>query len=75
MHMMEMIASVAAHVSSDCHRKSLVQHATEFRELSQTTLTDEPALGVISDRYRELIRLVEDDEYRKHVTRTNDWSS
>ncbi|MGB7347206.1 MAG: DUF2254 domain-containing protein [Pirellulaceae bacterium] len=74
-HMMEMIASIAAHVSSDRHRKSLVQHASEFRELSQTMLKNEQAFKVISDRYRELIKLVDDDEYRKHITRTDDWSS
>jgi len=74
-HMVEMIASIASHVSTDLHRKSLVEHATEFRELSQATLKDEQALSVISHRYRELIKLVEDDEYREHVTRTDDWSS
>ena len=72
-HMMEMIAKIASHVSTDCHRELLADHATRLREACQENLNDESALSVLSDRYRAIGKLVDDEEYRSHVKRTDDW--
>jgi uncharacterized membrane protein len=72
-HMMEMIAKVAVSASCDSHRRLLVKQAGALRRECKTTLNDQRGTELLSDRYRSIIRLLRNPEYRRQVLEAGNW--
>ena len=72
-HMMEMLVNIGVSASSLSRRRVLVRHASRLRKICNATLTDRDDLKIITSRYRSLIRLLRDSDYRNHLLRTGDW--
>ncbi|MGB7327301.1 MAG: DUF2254 domain-containing protein [Rubripirellula sp.] len=73
LHMMEMIAKVALSAKSDSHRRLLVKQAGALRSECEQTLNDERGIELLSARYRSIIWLLRDSEYRRQVLDTGNW--
>ncbi|MCS7469958.1 DUF2254 domain-containing protein [Stieleria sp. ICT_E10.1] len=72
-HMMEMIAKVAVSAPSESHRRLLVKHAAALRRTSKKTLHDERGVELLNERYRSIIWLLRDPDYRRQVIDTGNW--
>jgi uncharacterized membrane protein len=72
-HMMEMLAKIAAEVPSPAYRRLLVRHAGALRRECKRALSDKRGLELLSDRYRSMIWLLRDPAYRAHVMETGNW--
>ncbi|TWU25132.1 hypothetical protein Pla52o_14300 [Novipirellula galeiformis] len=72
-HMMEMIAKVALSASSQSHRRLLVRHGGALRRECKNVLNDRRGFLLLSDRYRSMVWLLRDPQYRRQVLDTGNW--
>ena len=72
-HMMEMIAKVVLSASHESHRRSLIRQAGALRRECRHSLNDQRGRTLLSDRYRSIVWLVRDSEYRRQVLETGNW--
>ncbi len=72
-HMMEMIAKVAVSASDESHRRILVRQAGALRRECKLVLKDQRGIELLSDRYRSIVWLLRDPEYRRQVLDTGNW--
>jgi len=72
-HMMEMLAKIAFETASESRRRELLKHGEKLRKACRRGMNSEEGMKLLTDRYRSMIRLSRDPEYRQHVLRTGDW--
>lgn len=72
-HMMEMLAKIAAVTDHSSRRRVLIQCGGRLRKECLKTLKDKNALKLLTDRYRSLIRLGRDETYREQRMETGHW--
>ncbi len=72
-HMMEMIGKVALSARSETHRRLLVRQAGALRRESKRAIRDQRGIELLSERYRSIIRLLRDPEYRRDVLDSGNW--
>ncbi len=73
-HMMEAIARIATTTKAEPRRRILVQHGGALRRECNRVLKDLRGRELVSSRYRVLIRVLRDSEYRQHILETGDWT-
>ncbi|MFG0263232.1 MAG: DUF2254 domain-containing protein [Novipirellula sp. JB048] len=72
-HMREMLAKVALSASRESDRRLLVRHGGALRRECKRVLNDQPGLSLLSQRYRSMVWLLRDPEYRRQVLDTGNW--
>ncbi len=72
-HMIEMLAKVAAVTDNASRRRVLIQSGGWLRKECLKALEDKSALRLFTDRYRSLIRLGRDETYREQLMETGHW--
>ncbi|MEO8268309.1 MAG: DUF2254 family protein, partial [Aureliella sp.] len=72
-HMMEMLAKIAATIPDNARRKMLVRYASLLRRECRRNLKDQQGLRLLTERHRSMIWLLTDSNYRQHVFETGDW--
>ncbi|TWT64716.1 hypothetical protein CA85_38490 [Allorhodopirellula solitaria] len=71
--MMEMIGNLTALVSSSSDRRLLARHACALRRACRHHQVDTRTLALISQRYRGLLRLLIDEDFRDRARQTGHW--
>ena len=72
-HMMEMLCRVAVTVSCESRLRILVRQAGALRRECRRRLNDKRCMKQLTERYRSMIRLLKEPDFRKHVMETGDW--
>ncbi|MCA9008439.1 MAG: DUF2254 domain-containing protein [Planctomycetaceae bacterium] len=72
-HMMEMLAKVAAVTEHAERRRVLIISGSRLRKECLKALSDKSALRMLTDRYRSLIRLGRDAAYREQLMESGHW--
>lgn len=72
--MMEMLGNLTVHATSPSDRRLLARHACALRRACSQAQNDTRATSLISRRYRELLRLLSDEDLRRRARQTGDWA-
>lgn len=72
-HMMEMLGTLAAKTSVESRRRELLKHGEVLRKACRKVLASKEGMELVTERYRSMVKLSRDPEYRQHVLRTCDW--
>lgn len=72
-HMMEMLCRISVRTSVESRRRDLLKHGEVLRKACRRVLTSREGMDALTERYRAMIRLSRNPEYRTHVLQSGDW--